>query len=489
MQPTNKPSSWLQQQALLHPERPAFLWKKESWSFSLLAQLAQRYAAYYGAHIPQNTKRVALYSKNSPECYFSIIGLWELGIEVQLLNRRLTEQEWLFQMADAQTTFLISDEPIAVPDFMQQLTIPKTLPAVPETHYIDKGYQEQAVASIMYTSGTTGRPKGVPQSFANHQASALATQQSMHLTQADCWGLVLPLFHISGLSILLRSLRLGLAVYLYDGFDPIAIEESLQAKQVTVLSLVTSALQQLLPYLSATGYPQLKTLLLGGGPITQPVVQQALAKNIPIMPSFGMTETCSQIVAVPTDEVANKIGAAGYPLHDVAIKIGDPKMAPGEVGEIFIQGPSVIQSYLNHSQTSAWTQDGWFNTGDLGYLDGDGALYVKSRLSELIISGGENIYPSEVEQVLLQHPSIQEAAVVGREDVRWGQVPTAYIQVSSQVTLAMLQSYLQQSLATYKQPKEIYVVHALPKTASGKVLKRLLLTEERVKYIDYPLGT
>jgi len=248
-------------------------------------------------------------------------------------------------------------------------------------------------------------------------------------------------------------------------------------------------LQQLLPYLSATGYPQLKKLLLGGGPITQPVVQQALAKNIPIMPSFGMTETCSQIVAVPTDEVANKIGAAGYPLHDVAIKIGDPKMAPGKVGEIFIQGPSVIQSYLNHSQTSAWTQDGWFNTGDLGYLDEDGALYVKSRLSELIISGGENIYPSEVEQVLLQHPSIEEAAVVGREDVRWGQVPTAYIQVSSQVTLAMLQSYLQQSLATYKQPKEIYVVHALPKTVSGKVLKRLLLTEERVKYIDYPLGT
>lgn len=495
MQAKTEPKSWLQRQALLHPERPAFLWKKESWSFSLLAQVAQRYAHYYAANLPATSKRVAIYSKNSPAMYLTILGLWELGMEVQLLNRRLTVEEWRFQLNDAQTEWLLCDDVRAIPDTIACLAIPDLLEKdIAQADYIDAGYESSAIASIMYTSGTTGQPKGVPQTFGNHHASIVATQHSLQLTGDDCWGLVLPLFHISGLSILLRSLKIGLAVRLYEQFDPVVLNASLQAGEVTVLSLVTSTLQALLPVAPSRGYAHLKAILLGGGPIMPSLIEEAMACKIPIMPSFGMTETCSQITALPVKELTHKVGSAGYPLNDVKVKIvpsTNQMNATALIGEIFVKGPSIVTGYLNQRSEDSWTEDGWLKTGDLGYLDQDGALYLKSRLSELIISGGENIYPSEIEQILMRHPAITAAAVIGQMDEQWGQVPIAFIQLTTAnaLTRAALQPYLTASLATYKHPKMIYVVHSFPKTASGKVLKRLFLTEERVKYIEYPLST
>jgi O-succinylbenzoic acid--CoA ligase len=189
-----------------------------------------------------------------------------------------------------------------------------------------------------------------------------------------------------------------------------------------------------------------------------------------------MTETCSQVIALPPEKASQKLGSAGLPLKNVELKI--------EKGEILLKGPSIVTAYLNQ-QTSV-DDENWFHTGDLGYLDDEGYLYVVSRMSELIISGGENIYPAEIEHALMQHPQIKEAIVVGTEDPTWGQVPVAYLVINDPLQARTIPSYLT-GLAKYKHPKAYFIVSSIPKTASGKPLKRKFLTEERVNYIVYQL--
>ena len=477
-------ASWLQRQALLHPKRLAFLTSKESWSFSLLAQYAQNTAAYYYELLPANTTRVAIYSQNHTNLYLTILGLWELGIEIQFLNRRLTKSEMLYQLQDANTQVVITDDAHLSFESIVAFGFPNCVDLPVATAHFDLGYREDQIASIMYTSGTTGNPKGVPQRFSNHLASANATKKNMHLNAHDTWGLVLPLFHISGLSVLLRSVALGLTVRFYDDYAIDTVIADVKTEKVTILSFVTKMLTDFVTN-TTKAYPGLKAILLGGGPVSKHLLEQAKDKHIPVLQSFGMTETCSQIVALPFDQATKKLGSAGYPLENVTIQIHQPD--ENGIGELYVNGPSVVKEYLNGRAQDSWTKTGELKTGDLAYLDRDGALYLVSRLSELIISGGENIYPAEIEHVLVQLPEISEAAVVGLSDATWGQVPVAYLVLNQHTSVAQIEAILRKQLAKYKLPKAYYIVQEIPKTANGKPLKRLFLTKERVNTIEYQL--
>ncbi|EOL50620.1 o-succinylbenzoate--CoA ligase [Enterococcus caccae] len=487
-------SSWLQKQVNERPDRPAFYWQDEVWSFAEVGHEVRCWVTAFSRKIPSEEKRIALFSRNSKEMYFSILALWELGKELVLLNTQLSLQELRYQLADAEVNqIVLATESMSFLTELESFTLIEMIQSEINDSLVDEitsVYQLETTASIMYTSGTTGNPKGVLQCFSNHLASALATQENMEITEEDCWLCPVPLFHISGLSIIIRQLVLGCSFRLYSKFDAKTVTDDLAKNKGTVISVVAIMLQELLENYPETGYSSnFKAMLLGGGPISPKALKTCECYGIPVIQSYGMTETCSQVVALRFEDAAKKIGSAGKPLMGMAIKIVDSnekQLESNHVGEILLKGKNVIRHYLNGEQwqTVKWTADGWFKTGDMGYLDEDGYLYLVSRLSELIISGGENIYPTEIEHVLLEFPGVIEVAVVGEPDEKWGAVPVAYIVGTPTITTETINSFAKQYLAKYKLPKRIYLCHSLPKTASGKLAKHRLTTIEREAFLS-----
>ncbi|MBO1085339.1 o-succinylbenzoate--CoA ligase [Enterococcus mundtii] len=483
-----QPNSWLQKQAMLHPDAPACQWNDHHLSFRELTSHVQSFAEYYHRILPKASERVALYCENDLDAYLSILALWELGKEIQFVNARLTTNEISEQMADAGTSILISANKLAVNERITWYSFPdpSELHVLQPKDWFDEGYGEKAIASIMYTSGTTGKPKGVPQTFANHYASSQATALSLEVDRSDSWICCVPLYHISGLSILLRSLALGIQVILLQGFSPQQVHQLLANGSGNYISLVSKMLKDLEPLIPESGYaPSFKKVLLGGGPGEGRVMQACMEKQVPVMLSYGMTETCSQIVALSPESFEAKTGSSGKALSEVSIRIQKDKKSD-QMGEILVKGPSITDHYLNSVNPDSWTEDGWFHTGDWGYLDEEDYLYIVSRMSERIISGGENIFPVEIERVLLTCNKIAEVAVVGAWDETWGQTPVAYVRLDEPLTDREITELLA-PLARYKHPTKIYCVSEIPKTATGKPIKRLLMTEERVNYIEYQI--
>jgi O-succinylbenzoic acid--CoA ligase len=291
---------------------------------------------------------------------------------------------------------------------------------------------------------------------------------------------VLPLFHVGGLSILLRGAIYGIPVVLHERFDPVAVNAAIDSEGVTIISVVATTLQRMLDARGNTPYPpHFRCALLGGGPAPQPLLERCAALGVPVVQTYGLTESASQAVTLSPADALRKLGSAGQPLLPVGLRIDvdGREAAPGEVGEILLRGPTITVGYSGHPEATAEAiRDGWLHTGDMGHRDAEGYLYVADRRSDLIISGGENIYPAEVEAALLAHPAVAEAGVVGLPDAQWGQVPVAAIVLRSPAAESDILAALRAHLAAYKLPRRIIVLSELPRTASGK-LQRARLRE------------
>lgn len=482
---SHKPNSWLLKKASQMPLKKALIHCEQSYSFLQLALLVQGYANYWHKKLADKPTTVALLGNNSLEYVLTILALFELGIKVQFLNPRLTSREIVFQLNDAGCEHVICtkngwQDLSANFKTYKALDLPE-ISQLPVQQIFDYGYRSENIASIMYTSGTTGHPKGVGQCFKHHKASALATKKSLALTSEDCWLCILPLYHIGGLAIILRMLICGCSVYLVEKFQAEQIQTLISTKQVTLASVVTKMLQDLAELLPTTVYPaNFKTYLLGGGPVAKDLLLKYQKFGVAVMQSYGMTETCSQICALPAQDALSKLGSAGRPLEGVYLKISAPQK--DGIGEIWLKGSSIISNYLGQKKTTDWLK-----TGDLGYLDQDGFLYLVSRQSELIISGGENIYPTEIEHLLQRLPQIKQVAVVGQKDPTWGQVPVAFLTLKTSVTKIEILDYLTSRLAKYKFPKAFFVVKKMPMTASNKIQKYRFLTDEKGSLVEYEL--
>lgn len=474
---------WLTKQAYLAPHRPAIEMESgDVITFHQLKEQSQRLARQLATVGVKTGDHVGLLFTNHPSMVVTIHALSYLGAVCVLLNHRLTKAELLYQLEDADISLLIIGDDLQSQGkeltFSGEILTYDAITEVMEKQNVDlKGeIHLDDPFTIIYTSGTTGYPKGVVHTYGNHWWSAISSALNLGLHQDDKWLATLPLFHVSGLSILMKSVIYGMPILLLDHFDPSRFNNVINERGVTIASVVTVMLQQCLQALGENHYPDhFRCMLIGGGPVPTSLLEKAQARHIPVFQSYGLTESSSQIVTLSPEDALTKIGSAGKPLFPAQITIHQP--APDGVGEIFIKGPMVTKGYYQKEEiTQQQFVDGWFKTGDLGYVDEAGYLYVVDRRTDLIISGGENIYPAEIENVLLKLDGIQDVGVVGVDDPQWGQVPIACIVKNDQaLTAEEIIAFANQQLARYKLPKKVYFFDELPRNAAKKLMRHKLI--------------
>ncbi|WP_051994402.1 o-succinylbenzoate--CoA ligase [Listeria rocourtiae] len=464
-------TNWLEKRVRLSPERTALVFQDRKETFLDIYDAVCELAGKLASFGVRDGMSVALLGRNDRDTFLMIHALQQLGARTVLLNNRLTATEVLFQMQDARVEWCFYADVFRdkVSDDISSVTFADVMEARVSEVSLVSHFAMERVASIMYTSGTTGQPKGVMQTFGNHWWSGTGSMLNLGLQTNDSWLCAVPIFHISGLSILMRSVIYGIPVYLEERFDATRVDQFLRSGEVTLISVVTTMAQRLLDVFTTRYHSNFRCMLLGGGPASREMLEACFLNGIPLVQSFGMTETASQIVTLPPEEAFLKIGSAGKPLFPAEVRIG-------EQDEIMLKGPSIMLGYLHNKSATenAFDEDGWFRTGDVGYLDDNGFLFVLDRRSDLIISGGENIYPTEVEHVLLEYPEIKEVAVVAQPDAYWGDVPIAFIVANNMIDTADLFEFCQEKLAKYKVPRQFHFLEALPKTASQKIQRHRL---------------
>lgn len=469
--------NWLKQRAFLTPDRTALVFESKTWTFMELYNEALRKAAALSLSGIQKGNFCGVLAANCPETIFTVQALQQIGAVAVMLNSRLTAEEMEWQLKDAGASYLLYDplheKKAAAISGILSISISDHLsdkPFIPRERF-----SMNEICSIMYTSGTTGYPKGVIQTYGNHYASATASAVNLGLHVDDSWLCAVPLFHISGYSILMKSVLYGMEIRLLRKFNATVINESLRNGEATIMSVVSAMLSKMINSLSGTYSPRFRCMLLGGGPVPLSVLEQCKQKNIPVFQTYGMTETASQIVTLAPEYAMEKLGSAGKPLFPCEVKIDGE-----DEGEILVSGPNVTTGYLNREEANKSSfQEGWFRTGDIGRLDADGFLYVLDRRSDLIISGGENIYPAEIESVLSSHQAILEAGVTGVADEKWGSVPAAFYVADYPITSEELASFCAEKMASYKVPVYFIETAELPRNASNKLMRRELAARWR----------
>jgi long-chain acyl-CoA synthetase len=457
--------------------------------------------------------RVAHLDRTSPEVVELLFATCKLGAVTVPLNWRLAGAELRTIVADAGCSVLVAGP--AYREVAREISaaVAQTLEVIDTGEDYeqrlrsergeDPGHRGEAsdVAVQMYTSGTTGLPKGVLTTQRNLAAAYLSAD--VWSFDADSISLTpLPMFHIGGIGWAYLGLVNGATTILVSEFDATEVIDLLERDRVTNAVFVPTILQMLaaVPGAAERDFSSLRSIAYGASPITTPVLRAALHTfRCPLFGVYGLTETTGGAVQLrPEDHDADGarqhlLSSAGRPLPWVEMRIVDPiggrECAPGEVGEVWLRAPNVMAGYYNRAAetAAALTSDGWLRTGDGGYRDDDGYLFLTDRIKDMIVSGGENIYPVEVEEVLSQHPGVRDVAVIGVPDDRWGETVMALVVVAPGATVDAeeLVAFARERLAGYKLPRSVEFVDELPRSPAGKVLKR----ELRARYGATPVGS
>lgn len=488
---------WLDKQASLNPEKTAIEFQDGvRLSFYELQRAAQAYAKRMNVAGIRSGDHIGLLAGSSLDFIIALHGLSYLGAVAVLLNIRLAESELAYQLDDADVSFLLADAALSVKGEKSielanhdiRFSIFSGLPSGDQAELLfKKEINLDDLATIIYTSGTTGLPKGVCHTYGNHWWSAVSSALNLGLSPDDKWLASLPFFHVSGLSILMKSLIYGMPIYVIEKFDPSVVKKCILKDKVTLVSLVSVLLDQLLTEMKFDTFPlNFRGVLLGGGPAPASLLKKAAFQTIAVFQSYGLTETSSQIATLSPSDAMKKLGSAGKPLFPAQLKIMNEQREDnnGTAGEIWVKGPMVSPGYYRNDEANAKAfRDGWLATGDLGYLDQEGFLYILDRRKDLIISGGENIYPAEIEGVLSGMEGVLEAGVIGKPDEKWGQVPVAFVVTKNAIDSHLINEYCRKRLAHYKVPKEIFFIERLPRNASHKVVRQQLtkLLEDKLE--------
>lgn len=440
---------WLYQQYVQQPDKCAVYYNGQSMTYRTLYVDA----LYYARKIKNlEVDRIAVYIDNSMDAVLLVHAMMLARVEMVLVNTRLTDSEINAQLNDVDVNTIITTMDFILQD--KRVIEFGALKEMDGKPFEVKSPHSDDILSIMFTSGTTGKPKAVAQTYLNHYTSAAGCEERFGYDDTSTWLLVNPMYHISGLSIVFRTVIAGSKLVVAGKFDEEKIIQLLHEKHITHTSLVPVMLERLLSY---EWHHQLEGILLGGAGTTRSLLSKALKRDLPVYNSFGMTETCSQIVSVSykDDKILN--GTVGRPLDNVSIKVDGND-------ELLVRADSVTRQYLN---APIDIEDGYFKTGDMARIDDEGYLYILDRRKDLIISGGENIYPKEIEDAADEIPGVKRSVAIKREDDKWGEVPVLLIE--GHATEDDIKDELTSKMARFKQPKEIVYVDEVIMTSTGKV--------------------
>ena len=417
--------------------------------------------------------RIAIVSDNSVTMAVYLLAAMLVRKEVLLLNVHLTAREIENQLYELHITTVLhsAKRRTQVPASVIAIefeSVEAMMHDIAEDTF-DWTFAEHDIAAIMNTSATTGQFKSVPLRWGQIKAHVQASQEVLGRSEQDNWLMVLPLFHVSGLSILMRSLYNGTAMTIMESYDEEQVLQYIHDGRINMMSLVPTILKNLEPRIT---HHQLRVILLGGEFIPRPLVDACIVKQLPIYKTYGMTETFSQSVTMPVLSNLNKLDSVGKPLPRMTVHIVNPDV--DGVGEIHLNGPMVMSGYINCELIH-----GDFNTDDMGYVDEDGFLYILNRRTDLIISGGENIYPKEIEDTVYAMQGVKECAVIPVADTKWGQVPALFVAFDDIDALGadlkmIIRDYISSKLAKYKVPKYITIMDALPRNGTGKIMRKSL---------------
>ena len=491
-------SAWIERRADFHPERTAIHFEGRDLSYGELAlRVAATAAALeHGLGIGRGD-RVAHLGYNSPDFIALLFACARLGAMLVPLNWRLAAPEHAFMLGDCRpSAILVEDDFIAHVEGIREALGDCALVALERAAEGWLDWQDLLGAAsgevrgpaadyaspllLVYTAGTTGRPKGAVLKQEAILYNAINSTTMHDLTGADHVLTTLPLFHVGGLNIQTTpALHAGATITMQRRFEPGAALKAIAQRRPTLAVLVPAIIQALIdhPDWETTDLSCLRMITTGSTFVPHALIEAVHRRGVPVIQVYGSTETSPIAIYLPLGDAHRKVGSTGKPALHCEARIAAPDgadVAPGERGEILVRGANVMSEYWGNAEATAEAlKGGWFHTGDIGHQDAEGYYYVDERKNDVIISGSENIYPAELENVLAECPEIGEAAVVGRQDERWGEIPVAVVVLKHAATLdrdAVL-ALFEGRLAAYKQPRDVVFMAALPRNAMGKVLK------------------
>ena len=440
-------------------------------------------------------KPVGFIASSSDELIFCIAACWQLGIPFICFNPKATAAELQGQIDELEPGIILTDRDHSDQDFVEnqvsisEVRLERALSIEVELGRRAKTYKPLTkpddIFGYFFTSGTTGNPKIVPLKRRQMLFAAHASAENFRPRVNHFWLLCLPLNHIGGISIILRSILYGSGIYRLDEFNIDAVSTFLSENTMfQAASLVPTMLKRLLDIKGFQTHKNFQAILLGGGPMDSNLLKEATEWGIPVVASYGMTETCAQIAANPllkpsgTYRPSKSVGNIFEP-NRIQIRDDQNKdIGVNNSGVIWLKGPQVFDGYFKKQKPNlSFDEDGWFNTGDYGHLNANGHLFIESRRTDLIITGGENVSPHEVEAELEKIEPISEAAVFGVDDKEWGQKVVAVVVAKTHDLLETesIQKTLKKRITSYKVPKQIVQAETLPRTHSGKVIREELL--------------
>ncbi len=485
--------SWTARRARMSPNRIAATHEERDMTYATLHERAARVAQALRAAGVGHGDRVAYIGANHPAFLEMLFGTAQLGAIFVPLSWRLEIPELAAIVADCTPRVLVAGPgeaargeqlgktgiqvwTVDAPAYEERLRVaPATFP--------DEDVDVDEACLILYTSGTTGTPKGAVLSHANLAWNTFNLLVDVDLGTDEVTLVAAPMFHVAALNqtVLPTFLKGGRSI-LVSAFDPVAALRLIERYRVTFLFGVPTMFLAMAqsPAWAGADLSSVRSALCGGAPVPEALLHAYHDRGVTMLQGYGLTEASAGVTFLRREDALRKVGSAGTACFFTDVRVVDfagAKAGPGEPGEIQVQGPNVMHGYWNRPDaTGDVLRDGWLSTGDVAIRDEEGYLYVRDRIKDMFISGGENVYPAEVEDVLYQHPAVAECAVIGVPDPYWGEVGRAIVVLRPETSVDPdeLLAFMSGRIARFKAPKSVVIATALPKTASGKLQRRLI---------------